>query len=230
MTFQLETQMLAPAKRWLEGRGLRTKHEFPTPWGICDLVGLSFKESNVRRRLRYGQTKPLGPAHRIALLMQIPPRSAGSYITLQRLQREFWDLLSPVMVATELERLLAWNFICSPRKNAFQKVDGWRPLHDRIVAVELKLSRIEEVLSQARSHVTFADESFVGLPQAVAERLVLGKRVEDFRSAGVGVLSVHHKRCEVLLPSKPRRREINPVLQQHCVERFWRTRLTGSSA
>ena len=59
MMFAYEQQMAAPATAWLAGQGLMVKREFPTPWGVCDLVGCSLNERRVRRRLALGQRKPL---------------------------------------------------------------------------------------------------------------------------------------------------------------------------
>jgi len=37
------------------------KPEFSLPWGICDLVGVKLDPIKVKRRLSYGQTRPVGP-------------------------------------------------------------------------------------------------------------------------------------------------------------------------
>ena len=42
------------------------------------------------------------------------------------------------------------------------------PLHDRIVAVEMKLSGIADALDQALQNKAFAEESYVAFPTDVA--------------------------------------------------------------
>ncbi len=41
------------------------------------------------------------------------------------------------------------GFIVRTDTQALQKINGWMPLQKRLVAVELKLSRVEEAISQA---------------------------------------------------------------------------------
>ena len=44
-------------ERVVAGQELMVKREFPTPWGVCDLVGCSLNELKVRKRLLLGQRK-----------------------------------------------------------------------------------------------------------------------------------------------------------------------------
>ena len=53
--FRLERDMVQSARNWLTDQGFQTKSEFYTPWGVCDLVAVSFKEASVRQRLALGQ-------------------------------------------------------------------------------------------------------------------------------------------------------------------------------
>lgn len=227
MTFQLETEMLEPAVRWLEAEGLRTKTEFITPWGICDLLGVALNQENAELRLSRGQRKPLARPARIALLNHIPEET---FITLPRLERELAPWLSPHDLREELQRLQAWHYLATPRRNSFQKLNGWAPLHDRIVALELKLSRIEEALAQATANLKLTPESYVGLPSPTARRILEGPRRTEFRKLGVGLLSINHGRCEVLIPPAAPRETVDPVFEAYCVERFWSAWITDSSA
>jgi hypothetical protein len=91
------------------------------------------------------------------------------------------------------------------------------------VAIELKLGRIEEAIAQARGHLAFATESFIGLPLPVAERLCRQRQEAYFRKAGVGLLSVSAQGAAVLVPAvADPNHDADAVLQMHCVERFWR--------
>jgi hypothetical protein len=101
-----------------------------------------------------------------------------------------------------------------------------------VVAVEIKLSKIEEVLSQARANLAFADQSYIGIPTINAERLARLDRRSDLEASGVGLLSVERGLClcEVLISSAGDNSRINPAVRAHCIERFWRTNLKDNTA
>jgi len=214
--------MAVPVSNWLRFQGLSVKREFSMPWGICDFVGVSLNASRVRKRLRFGQKNSVGPMGRVALMRQIPDRETGHRITLSRLER-----LNPCpadVLAADLEKLITAGFVVRWGKRSFQKINGWVPLHNRILAVELKLARISDALVQASSNRAFATESFVAVPAETACRIVSGRCLSDFLKAGVGVLGVTRTKCEVVLKPSHTGIETDATLQMHCVERFWRTR------
>jgi hypothetical protein len=105
-----------------------------------------------------------------------------------------------------------------------QKLNGWMPLHKRLIAVELKLNRVEEAISQARNNLIFADSSYVWLPKKLALR-VASRRIREssFLESGVGLLAVASAECEILIPSRHCSAKPDPVIQFYCVEKFWRT-------
>jgi hypothetical protein len=78
--------MTVPVWRWLTREGLLVKAEFAVPWGICDLVGLSFKKEQVAKRLSLRQHLAIGPIQRIEILSHIPDKESGESITSERLQ------------------------------------------------------------------------------------------------------------------------------------------------
>lgn len=230
MTFHLESEMQAPVRLWMEGQGLATKTEFATPWGICDLVGVSFDGSSVAKRLTHRQTRAIGSAATIAVLHEIPDIEAQASITFHRLARRLENQFDHDGLAKELDRLLRTRFVVSPRKNAFQRVNGWLPLHRRIVAVELKLSRFTEALGQASSHLAFATESYVALPRDLALRVARDHRASQLTASGVGLVAVTENSCELLQLSSGAPSFVDQVLQHACVERFWRGHIKGSSS
>jgi len=223
MAFDYEYQMVKPAKQWLQSQGLQTKREFPTPWGICDLVGCSFNKKNVKKRCRLGQKKPIGSYFRVMLLDQIPDESEKRGVTLARLVKRFGEFFNDEQIAVEIGRLEKDGFVQKTGRDSFQSVNGWMPLHKKFVALELKLSRVQDALRQAVSNLEFADESYVGLPMGRAQRLINKKNKAQFLEQGIGVLAVGLTGCKVLLRSKPIKVRPNEILQRHCVERFWRT-------
>jgi len=222
--FRFELDMAAPAYAWLRRNKLKVKREFSLPWGICDLVGISFNEQRAQRRLAHGQVHSVGTPRRLSLLHKIPEVNSGRSITLRRLRSEFNGVLSNDALEHELHHLIRRNFVRVPRNGFFQSLNGWAPLHDRIVSVELKLNRIQEAFTQACSNRAFASESYVALPSRTARRLMRTGRSELFRKNGVGILAVGARSCLPVLPSSYSGAQQDLLLQAHCVERFWRSR------
>jgi len=220
--FDSERDMTLPATKWLTSQGLLVKQEFRTPWGICDLVGLQLAPAQVARRLKLGQRSCIGPPHRIALLRLLPTTKAEDTISLAGLSAQIG--LPPDRIAEELRRLVERRFIQRRADGSFQSLGAWTPLHRRIVTVELKLSRIEDAIAQARAHLAFATESFVGLPAHIAERFMERGRADELKQIGLGLLSVCQRGARVLIPSRSKPTNVpNAVLQMHCVERFWQS-------
>jgi hypothetical protein len=210
--------------KWLTNNNLSVKHEFSTPWGLCDLVGVSFSKSNVSKRLRLHQKTAIGPLVRVAIFGLIPDETTGESVLFDELAAQ----LSPVLTEHELDghisRLLAQKFVRF-ENGGLQKLNGWFPLHKRIVTAELKLERLEEVFYQAASHTRFATESYVGLPSEAATKNSKNTWAKKLRSAGVGLLAVDRLGCRVLIRARAEANPSDPTFQAHCVERFWRTTL-----
>ncbi len=227
--FRRESDMVAAATAWMRGSGLHVKSEFVTPWGICDLVGLSFNANKVAERLRRRQTRPVSSITRAALLLRIPDVAEQRSVTLARLVRQCAPAVPSEVVSAEIDRLIADRFVVRGRRGGLQKQNGWVPLHDRLVAIELKMSRVEEAMRQARNNLGFADESYIALPADVARGVVAkAARYAQFFEAGVGLLAVTHRRCEVVVPARTTGTWKDAVIQFCCVEKFWRTRIRGS--
>ena len=131
-------------------------------------------------------------------------------------------------VVAETERLLSDNFAMVSKSGRLQRLNGWMPLQKRLVAVELKLRRVEEALLQAENNLGFADESFVALPKELATRVAGGPRSNDFRESGVGLIGVTRSTCEVLIAPREKETSRNLAAQVYCVEKFWRTSSRGS--
>jgi hypothetical protein len=228
MQFEYEYQMVKPAEAWLKSKGLMIKREFPTPWGICDLVGCSFNKRNVNKRLRLGQKKPIGSHFRTMLLSHIPEENEAHPIDSAHLIGMFSEFFGDERIISELNRLEKDKFVRKTNCGSLYKLNGWMPLHKRLVALELKLSRVQDVLNQAIANLEFADESYVGLPKTTAENLLRRGRVGEFVDSGIGLLVLTAEKYQLLV--KPKTTDVIPdkVLQSYCIERFWRTFSTNS--
>lgn len=226
--FAKESDMAVSGARWMKSNGMAVKSEFVTPWGICDLVGLTFNPNNVAQRLHLKQTRTVSSITRAVLLLRIPDVETKKSTTVDRLVRQYAPSIPEEIVSEETAQLIADRFVVSSR-GRLQKMNGWMPLQDRLVAIELKLSRIEEAMHQALNNLGFAEESYVGLPTEVARRVASNaSRWSRFFDAGVGLLSVARRGCEVLVPARKAALWTDRAIQLYCVEKFWRTRPKGN--
>jgi hypothetical protein len=227
MVFAYEREMAGPAIAWLAGQKLMVKWEFPTPWGVCDLVGCSLNEHKVRRRLALGQRKPLRSPLRVHLLSLIPDRREQRTVSIEDLHRRFGGHLDCGRIEQEVAKLLEDRFVEQVDGKMCSRHDRWMPLHKRLVAVELKLARADDALVQAVNNLGFADESYVALPADRARRLLTSKWRSTFTTRGIGLLAIGPGACRVVLKAEPLCRQANSPIQHYCVERFWQLRLKG---
>ncbi len=227
--FARESEMAASASGWLTARGLVVKSEFVSPWGICDFVGVRFNETNVAHRLSYRQTKRVASITRAALLLEVPDVETGHSISLKRMVRNCAPAIPEEIVIKEVQHLEADGFVRRGPRGQLQKLNGWVPLQESVVAVELKLARIDEAMHQARQNLGFADESYVGLPSDVARRVAAtSTRWSEFFDDGVGLLSVGKSRCTVLIQARKSPDRTDEAIQLYCVDKFWSGRVRGN--
>lgn len=220
--FKSEEKMRRPVTHWMNSMGLSVKAEFITPWGICDLVGSSARKESISKRVKLGQTKHISSLTRAALLLSIPDFGSDEAISLKALARTFSQIIPEDRVLKETGKLLTDGFVCEVKRNRLQRLNGWAPLHKRMVAVELKLNRVEEAMGQACNNLSFADESYVAFPYDVALRVNnKSRRWKHFFDCGVGLLGVTSRDCVVIKKSRHRLSEPDPILQFYCVEKFW---------
>jgi hypothetical protein len=227
--FAKESDMAASAATWLKNCGMIVKSEFVTPWGMCDLVGLRFNPKNVAHRLQQKQTRSVGSITQAALLLQIPDKESKVWTTLNRLIRRHAPAIPGDIISEEINHLICNRFVVPSHRGRLQKVNGWLPLQDQLIALELKLSRIEEAMRQALNNLGFADESYVGFPREVAERIAANlSRWHVFFNAGIGLLGVDRQECKVLVAARKTSDYTDKAIQLYCVEKFWRTRAKDS--
>ncbi len=227
MRFRYESEMAKIVENWLLSQGMHVKREYPTPWGICDLVGCELNKNRVRKRLSLGQKHPIGSQFRVMLLSYIPDITQSEVITFNELHEQFNSFFDKTFIEKELTKLKKDKFVHELEPGIYQKVNGWFPLHKRIVAVELKLSRISEVISQAANNLEFADETYVAMPYDKAKHLFANRVQRQLVENGIGIIGVQQECIKVLLKSKFKG-DKNFVSAMHCVERFWRTHIKGN--
>lgn len=227
MSFRFEEDMLPPVRAWLQRRCPLVKEEFRVPWGYCDLVGCAIDARSARQRLSLNQRAPIGPLSRVSLLWHVPEAGEGESAHFDDLLEVFDGVVEHAWIERELAVLEERNFVRRTDGGGFQRLNGWYPLHSRMIAVELKLHRVEEALQQAARHVSFADASYVALPRALAENVSKGSTRRYFDNHAVGLLGISEKWCTTLIePEKNEFRDV--IVEAHCTERFWRDYLTDS--
>ena len=116
------------------------------------------------------------------------------------------------------------------RSGTYVKPNGWLPLHKRLIAVELKLARVDDAFLQAINNQGFADESYVALPAERAKLLMSGRRKFTFRERGIGVISVSAGDCRVVLKSARKSPSSDHASQIYSVDRFWKLHLKRTEA
>lgn len=197
----LEAHLNGTVHRWLAANGAMPFDEVTTSWGIVDVVGIRANVDRVIERLAAGQHETIGDFRSVLVLLEIPRVSARKACSLEELKERFGQLIG----VGEVERIVAKLI----RKRMVKKLESGRLIrelenaayHDELICVELKLSRIDDVVAQARRHRVAATSSFVGLPAEVAERVAFSSRRAEFEAAGVGLLSINQDNCFVLIPS-----------------------------
>lgn len=220
--FQFESEMSAIVERWLCRQSLHVKRELITPWGECDFVAVGFDEASVSKRISLGQSKAVTSLSRSVLLMSVPDAETQKSKTLRALVKQFAPAMCEASISKEVERLVTDGFLVRTKRGGLQKLNGWMPLHKRIVTVELKLNRIEEVMQQAKANLSLGAESYVALPHDVAKRIQRNpKRWSEYFSLGIGLLSVTHSSCRRLVKASPSESSVDRAVQLHAVEKFW---------
>ena len=224
MQFQNEFQMRSPVRKWLEMQGLDQRIEVPLPWGICDVVGASIHQGRAKKRLRLKQTTTIGSDLKFELLHRIPETNVSNAIHIDDLVQSFDGYITESQVVTSVAELAKKKFVLLTANNTVSKQNGWHPLTKKLIAVELKLTRFEEVLQQAISTKQLTSNSFAAMPRQIANRIARSDTARDsLRVNGIGLLAVSKTKCDQLI--KPTASEIKVKLpaQMQCVERFWKT-------
>ena len=213
--------MLSPIHLWLGAQGFFARYEFQTPWGICDLVGVKPVAENVVARAAAGITEPIGSAQNVAVFLAIPSASSGRSISPEKLAAALGDYTDSGQIGRSLASLRKKRLVTATRQGNFRRSDRWLPVVESIIAVEFKLSRVEEVLLQATHHKDITEKSYVALPAAAAARVASGRNRERFVERGIGLISLSADTCDILLPPGPSIYRVNPIFELHTAERFW---------
>lgn len=228
--FECEKDMHAPVAKWLARQGCDVKSEFYLPWGVCDLVGVEFDNDKLIARLANNQKYSLGSILNVLIFDALPDVESRTSISLSRLAHRLNSWCDKTNIEQSLQLLQLRGFVLRANNGGFQRLNGWLPLQRRIIAVELKIDRVSVAHFQAKAHRSFADETYVALPEQRAEKLIDTNKRQFFEDTGVGILGVAGNGCQCLLRSVNKSHPVNAVFQAHIAERFWTTILRCNGA
>ena len=216
--FALESEMKAPVIQWMTDQGMYVAEEFGNGWAICDLVGCKFDADKIRVRTQAKQRQPLGSSTAIHIYNKLPQHK-------NTLINDLSPYINAEEIETALDKLIKNNHVIVTKSGVYQKVNGWDPMYSRLIAIELKLHRISDVIAQAESNRGFVPESYIALPQDLAERnLKKDTFVTRLNNAGIGLIAVTPTSSEVLLQPRhlPNHTYIYVNHEMWTTEYFWR--------
>ncbi len=218
----MESQLLSPVRQWLAQQGFVTIHEFQTPWGISDLVGLRPNLRKVEERVSAGHMEVIGDMQAAMVLLAIPTAESHRSVSTAELKAELGYLLSEIKIDKLLERLRRKKLVAVNGANRLVRNTPWLPYHEQLVSVELKLSRVDEALAQAARHRVITSFSYVALPEGTARKVVESSKIDAFRRSGVGLLSASDRQCEVILHPAVENDGLERLHEIAAAERCWR--------
>ncbi len=217
----LEAHLAGTVLRWLCEQGLLVQmEEFVTPWGVADVLGIRFNLDRVQARIAAGHLDPVTDTHAMQLLISLP--TGGKPKRISDVARKFEPLFGPALFERVVRNLTRKRFIVQDGASLVRCTD-WMPYHEQLVAVELKLRRVDEALAQARRHKAITPESYVGMPAVIAERVAFTDRRAEFEAAGVGLISVQDGVCKVLIPPSISEETVIEAQRLSAAEACWRT-------
>lgn len=99
-------------------------------------------------------------------------------------------------------RLVRLGFVTARPDGTFALRRGVIPTDVRVVAVEAKLYRWREALSQAEAYFSFANESYIAMPSHAVRRNI--NALDACAVAGVGIIAVDDSGASLLLNGERR--------------------------
>ncbi|RYZ02580.1 MAG: hypothetical protein EOO73_31010 [Myxococcales bacterium] len=211
--------------RWLSAQGFQVTPEFQTSQGIADLVACQWRRARVR--LRQDEVGAFRFRSRLsaALWCDIGDEQEAAS-SVSGLLARYGPTFGMTQVARELEWMVARGILAKEGRAVYRDAP-WFPLHRRLIAVELKLSRTLDAIRQAVRYREFADYAYVALPLEVA--IDAKRRAHaEFESTGLGLIGVSLDGVRVFLKPHFGAGVLDPLAQLLAVERFWQCLPRGS--
>lgn len=225
--FCREDEMLPAVLSWAQAKGFDLRCEVQTPWGQCDLVGVKLRKAPLSERTKLRQKRSVGSALKFAILDRIPVENSKKSISVRSLENSLSTFATKTELSINLRKLIQNNFIIEVRKNHYRRLGNWTQLHSKIIAIELKLNRVTEVINQATLNKALTSDSFICLPLSNAKR-VYSARFQEIERRGIGIIGVSRAGAKCLLRPTELKSELQIHTQQSVVERFCVAELKGN--
>lgn len=219
---RLETQLASSVWRWLNTKGAYPIDEFQAPWGITDFFGIRPNLDRVLERTSKGQTTSVGGDQHVMILLAVPALESGKSIDQELLAKRFSFLIGKSKVEHIIQTLRKRRFLKADSQGQLTRDTPWLPFHDEMWSVELKLTRVNEALAQAKRHLRITPNSFVGLPPIAASKVAQSAKANDFIRSGVGLLSVTPEECVEVIKCSGDRSPVEQVYEVAAAENCWR--------
>jgi len=182
-------------------------------------MGVEWDIDQVLLRRNSGHLVAVESDQAVSVMLSVPD-GAGS-VSRASLLEEFTDSLGERRLNEVLQTLLRRKLLREDETGAYTRSTPWMPFHRKLIAVELKLKRVEEVLNQAKRHLTITPHSFVALPPAIAARLAASSKADEFRLAGVGLVAASNGTCEELIAPSFSGERLDRVFEIAAAEKCW---------
>lgn len=183
--FRWESDMLEPVAEafrklapWLTAPGAIVA-EIPAAVGIVDLVGVRFNQRSLRHRDEAALEPTLSPLRVRVLHGLLDGRPKDVEYLAGRVGSRPEALMRSTLRPLERADLIELG------TDTVRSTGVWLPAADRVVAVELKLSKWRGALAQADNFTRSADEAWVVLDAARSAGAALA--VHEFVERGVGL-------------------------------------------
>jgi hypothetical protein len=137
----LEAHLAGTVLRWLSGQGLLVQmEEFVTPWGVADVLGIRFNIDRVQARIAARHLDPVLDTYAVQLLLSLPVDGRAKRIS--DVARKFEPLLGSDLFESAVRSLVRKRFVVQEGASLARRTN-WMPYHEQLIAVELKLRRID---------------------------------------------------------------------------------------
>jgi hypothetical protein len=209
--FEREHELVAALARqhrslWPAAQERRVRAERGYGAGVADLVVLDLVEAAIERRLH--ALPPLTHSSEAFVLSRIKSAGPTRAIDVSAVVRRFSDRTTKKLV----DRLCSAGYL-ERDGGVVQTHTDITPVVARLVAVEAKLTDWRGAMEQALRYRAFANQTYVALPLALAERIEPTER-EHFRLWRMGLIGVTEYSARILIGC----RRTSPG---HADMRFW---------
>jgi hypothetical protein len=212
-----ESHLVRILRNYFDSLGYITTTELSLGYGRADLVAFNIDTNRCKARLNNGQHRSLDKLKYYNLLRLIPEIESDESISLYNLS-EHLKLSQSHLRQNLLSFLIRFGYIIEVNHKRYAKVNGYIPIADEILAVEVKVSDWRRGAIQAKRYQVFANRVFLAISNYYAHR-VDRSLLEDHN---IGLLTVGHKIYEDLKAPQLLPRDLNRF--NFAAEWVWRYR------